>query len=260
MLKNTYVLMLAGCCIIGCFSGCSRSENDLNVVSDNSQTETNSTVTVPVSESETTVHQSTTELTDEEKITAVYNNCLESTFCIFTSSNNNGTGFLYKGQYIITNAHILYDAEDLTIVDHKKSEHNGTVIFTDDATDIAVIQIDGYEGRSVTLGDSDTVTTGEQIVMIGNPADGEPFSFCTGSYVQLEDELKNLFNPDDRYIPVDADITSGYSGGPAFDLNGELIGINNAAYTGDLSEYEFDHLGLLIPINRVIDEIDANTL
>ena len=53
-------------------------------------------------------------------------------------------------------------------------------------------------------------------------------------------------------------IVSGYSGGPVFNLYGELIGISNAAYSGDLSEYDFDHLSLLIPINRVKAEIEEN--
>ena len=53
-------------------------------------------------------------------------------------------------------------------------------------------------------------------------------------------------------------IVSGYSGGPVFNLSGELIGISNAAYTGDLSEYDFDHLSLLIPINRVKAVIEEN--
>ena len=51
---------------------------------------------------------------------------------------------------------------------------------------------------------------------------------------------------------------SGYSGGPAFNMKGELIGISNAAFTQDLSEYGFDHLGLLIPIDRVKDQIEAH--
>lgn len=61
-----------------------------------------------------------------------------------------------------------------------------------------------------------------------------------------------------RYIALDANISSGYSGGPAFNINGELIGINNAGYIGDLSEYEFDHLSFIIPINRVKQIIERN--
>lgn len=55
---------------------------------------------------------------------------------------------------------------------------------------------------------------------------------------------------------MDADIVSGYSGGPVFDRHGELIGISNAAYMGDLSEYELDHVSLIIPINSVKEMIE----
>jgi S1-C subfamily serine protease len=63
---------------------------------------------------------------------------------------------------------------------------------------------------------------------------------------------------DGLYIPSDADLRSGYSGGPVVNLSGELIGISNAAYTGDLSAYGLEHRSLIIPINRVRKEIEEN--
>lgn len=249
--------------MIGSFCGCSNVTDDPTATTELPYTETTRTTANLAAENEVTETTAMTEpiaseITVEEQMEAIYNNALESTFCIFTSNNNNGTGFLYQDTYIITNAHVLYDTDDFTLVDHQKKEHEGTVIFTDHQTDIAIIQIDDYEGRSVTLGDSDAVSVGEQLVLIGNPAGGEPFSFCTGKCVELDEELQQLNTPEKWYIPTDANIISGYSGGPAFNLNGELIGICNAAYTGDLSDYAFDHLSFLIPINRVIEQIDAN--
>ena len=181
----------------------------------------------------------------------------DSTLCIFTSTGSNGTGFLYGDKYLITNAHVLYEAESFTLLDRQGKERQGTVVFTDDGEDIAVIELADYQGTSVTFGDSDALSVGEQVLLIGNPSDGEPFSYCTGRRVQLEGELFRRVDPA-RYLPVDAPIVSGYSGGPAFNKKGELIGISNAAFTDDLSGYGFDHLGLLIPINRVKELIAAH--
>ena len=99
---------------------------------------------------------------------------------------------------------------------------------------------------------------GEQVVLIGNPVDGTPFSYCTGKRVELEEKFCEQVNSRKWYIPVDADIVSGYSGGPVFNLRRELIGISNAAYIGDLSDYEFDYLGFIIPINKVKEQIETN--
>ena len=251
-MKRTIILMLSGCLI--CSLGGCGGKDDPGAVTDPPPTEPSATAVVT---EEDTTETETGSVPSEEKMTeSVYQNGLGSTFCIFTSTDNNGTGFLYKENYVITNAHVLYDTDDFTLLDHEQKEHKGTVIFTDDSIDIAVIQLDDYEGRPVTIGDSDKVTAGEQILLIGNPAEGTPFSSCTGKRVEMDKELQQMLNPDEWYIPVDAGIISGYSGGPAFNMNGELIGICNAAYTGDLSGYGLEHLSLIIPINNVKEQID----
>ncbi|MBR6951176.1 MAG: trypsin-like peptidase domain-containing protein [Oscillospiraceae bacterium] len=73
---------------------------------------------------------------------------MKSTGCIFTSTGNNGTGFVYKENYVVTNAHVLFEAEDFVIRDAEGAEHEGTVVFTDDGTDIAVIRINDRPGVS----------------------------------------------------------------------------------------------------------------
>ncbi len=226
-------------------SACSPNETDAAPV-----TET------PVSQpAESTEPQPAETPSEEEQIDTVYKSALDSTVYIVTPGGNNGTGFVYNEHFVITNAHVLYEAEDFTLQDSKNNEYKGTVVFKDEANDIAVIRADDLPGTSVVFGNSDEVQTGDMLVLIGNPANGEPFSFCTGKKVDPgEDFLKSI----EAYIPTDAPIVSGYSGGPVFNLSGELIGISNAAYTGDLSKYDFDHLSLLIPINRVKAEIEEN--
>ncbi len=249
MREKTIALLLALCCVVGGSAGCGTpAKDDAAPVTAPTGTETEATADAAVPAPETA------EADGEE---ALFRRMADSTLCIFTSGGNNGTGFLYREKYLITNAHVLYDAESFILRDAQGGEHQGTVVFTDDGEDIAVIQLADDQGKSVTFGDSDALAVGEQVLMIGNPASGEPFSCCTGRLVKTEGELFRRIDPE-RYLPVDAPIESGYSGGPAFNMQGELIGISNAAFTEDISGYGFDHLGLLIPINRVKELIEAH--
>ena len=151
---------------------------------------------------------------------------------------------------------MLYETDDFTLQDADGNESKGTVVFRDDGTDIAVIRAEDLQGASVRFGNSDEVKTGDMLVMIGNPADGKPFSFCTGKRIEPDEDFYMHIDTKNSYILTDAPIVSGYSGGPVFNLDGEVIGISNASCTGDLSQYDFDHLSLIIPISRVKAEIE----
>ncbi len=197
------------------------------------------------------------ELSEEEIIASVIESGKEQTVCIYTPDGNNGTGFIYDRHYVITNEHVLYDTDDFTLQDVNGQEYAGTVIYRDPADDIAVIRAEDMNGSSVTFGDSDALSVGDTLICIGNPAEGEPFSSCTGKCLELDEVLEQKTDRHHRFIHADADIVSGYSGGPVFNMNGELIGLSNAAYMLDLSAYEFDHLSLIIPVSRVREEIES---
>ncbi len=250
LMQRYFVPVLLVCSLAFCLTGC--GTNGVQQEPQHIQT--------PAANSDTVEegHAQEAEMTEEEKIESLFRKCAELTYCIFTSTDSNGTGFLYKGEYVITNAHVLYEADDFYLKDVDGNEHKGSVVFKDDSADIAVIRLDEKQNGSVRFGDSDTVAVGEQLLMIGNPYNGDPFSFCTGKRLELDEELRHQINRREQFIHLDADIVSGYSGGPAFNMAGELIGISNAAYIGDLSAYDFDHLSLIIPINRVRDMIDAS--
>ena len=248
MRKKIFALLSALSCTVCVFAGCGTLPRD-----EAAPASTPSTVETDTTASAAAAESTTEEANAEETL---FRRMADSTLCIFTSTGSNGTGFLYGEKYLITNAHVLYDAESFTLLDRQGIERQGTVVFTDDGEDIAVIELADYQGTSVTFGDSDALPLGEQVLLIGNPTDGEPFSYCTGRRVKAEGDLFRSIDPK-QYLPVDAPIVSGYSGGPAFNMQGELIGISNAAFTEDLSEYGFEHLGLLIPINRVKELIAA---
>lgn len=229
-----------------CMSACGKTEEipDTEPV----ETEPAAIEEIPEEEGEET-------LSEEEQIQMVYEEGLKMTFCIFTATGSNGTGFLVNDQYVVTNAHVLYDTDEFILKDIEGNEYTGTVVFMDYETDIAVIQADGIQGVSVTFGNSDEAAPGDSLIMIGNPAEGEPFSLCTGKRAELPED----FNLQDQFIPSDANLISGYSGGPVFNLSKEVIGISNGAYMGDLSRYGLEHLSLIIPINRVKAQIEENS-
>ena len=163
MRTRNAVLITAVCVMTVCMSACSQNETDAAPV-----TET------PASQpAESTEPQPAETPSEEEQIDIVYKNALDSTVCIFTPTGNNGTGFLYNEHYVITNAHVLFEAEDFTLTDSEGQEHKGTVVFKDEANDIAVFRADDFPGTSVVFGNSDEVATGDMLVLIGNPADGE---------------------------------------------------------------------------------------
>ncbi len=236
------MIILLGTCIAGCSPGQETAPAQNSSLPETIPAETAEAVQEP---------------TEEEIIASIIDAGKEQTVCIFTATGNNGTGFIYNGQYVVTNEHVLYDTDDFTMRDVNGKEYTGTVVFGDPANDIAVIRTEDLTGSSVTFGDSDALSVGDTLICIGNPAEGEPFSSCTGKCLELDEALEQKVDRNNRFIHTDADLISGYSGGPVFNMKGEVIGLGNAAYVEDLSAYEFDHLSLIIPINRVREQIEA---
>lgn len=257
-LRKAILTMLAVVCFAVCISGCKSGEEQNSDPTNDVPLSDTTPVPDAEKDGEPGDSEPQEEKTEAGQIESVYREGVEETMCIFTSGGNNGTGFLYKEKYVVTNAHVLYDSDEFILKDVKGKEYSGSVVFSDDSTDIAIIQVDDYNGRSCTLGNSDTVSVGDQVVMIGNPADGDPFTLRTGTRLELDDELQSLSYHGISYIAMDADISSGFSGGPVFNLNGEVIGISHAKYIGDLSAYGLDSLSFFIPINSVKEQIELN--
>ena len=144
---------------------------------------------VPSASAEVTP-ESVQETSEETVKDSVYETGRQQTVCIFTDSGNNGTGFVYQQQYVITNEHVLYEASGFVMRDYEGREYQGTVIFSDSDDDIAVIRAEDMDLTSVNFGDSDAVSAGDELICIGNPAEGEPFSMVSGTVLNLDDELR----------------------------------------------------------------------
>lgn len=177
-------------------------------------------------------------------------------------SGGQGSGFIYDAQgHIITNNHVVADADKITVIFSDGTEADATVVGTDPASDLAVIQVEGVDAallRPVTLGDSDSLRVGEIVATIGNPF-GLDGSMSTGIIAGVGRLLPSgavapgggRFNIPD-IIQTDSVINPGNSGGPLLNLKGEVIGVNTAIATNGFSfQPTFGGVGYVVPSNIV---------
>jgi serine protease Do len=164
-----------------------------------------------------------------------------------------GSGFVISPDgYILTNAHVVSEAVDVTVRFNDKREFKAKVIGSDKRTDVALIKIDASRLPAVRMGNADKVKVGEWVAAIGAPFGFE--NTVTAGIVSA----KSRALPDESLVPfiqTDVAINPGNSGGPLFNLDGEVIGINSQIYsrTGG-----FMGLSFAIPIDvamRVADQI-----
>jgi serine protease Do len=161
-----------------------------------------------------------------------------------------GSGFVVnKSGYILTNAHVVEDAQQIAVTLQDGREYSARVIGHDQKTDVALIKIDAAADLpTAPLGNSDRVRVGEWVMAIGNPF-GFDHSVTAGIV-----SAKGRFIPGnyDDFIQTDASINPGNSGGPLIDLNGEVVGVNSAIYTRTGSSMG---IGFAIPVNLVKQEL-----
>jgi serine protease Do len=162
-----------------------------------------------------------------------------------------GSGFLVTHDgYILTNNHVVADADKLTVTLLDKRVFKAKVIGRDPTTDIAVIKIDGTNFPTISFGDDDKSRVGEWVLAVGNPL-GLDFTVTAGiiSAKGRSGQLRNLYASQYAivdYIQTDAAINPGNSGGPLVNSHGDVIGVNSAiaSGTGYYSGY-----GFAIPIS-----------
>jgi Do/DeqQ family serine protease len=145
-------------------------------------------------------------------------------------SRSEGSGFIVRADgYILTNNHVIADAEKLSVRLKDGRSFPAKVVGTDDKTDIAVIRISARDLPAVEWGDSDALRVGQLVCAIGTPFN-QDFSFTAG-WVSGKGRT-NLLGPSsptilyEDYIQTDAFINPGNSGGPLFDVDGRVIGMN----------------------------------
>lgn len=159
-----------------------------------------------------------------------------------------GSGFIVDGNgYILTNAHVVAEADRVTVTLKDGRNFEGTVEGADELTDLAVVKIDAKaEDLPVaTLGDSDTVDVGDWAIAVGNPL-GLDNTVTLGIVSTLKRSSATVGIPNKRldFIQTDAAINPGNSGGPLLNSKGDVIGINTAIRADAMG------IGFAIPINK----------
>ena len=163
-----------------------------------------------------------------------------------------GSGVVISSDgYIVTCYHVVEDATSIKVTLNDDSVYDATVVGTDERNDLAIIKIDAANLVPATLGDSDMLTVGEDVVAIGNHL-GELRGTATGGMISALNRELNVEGSEMHLLQHDAAISPGSSGGGLFNSSGSLIGIVNAK----ASDSEAEGLGFAIPVNDVKQIID----
>ncbi len=162
-----------------------------------------------------------------------------------------GSGFLISADgLLLTNAHVVAGAKEVTVKLSDHREFKAKVLGADRSSDIAVLKIDGHDLPTVNLGDSDQIGVGDYVLAIGEPFGLE--ETATAGIVSA----KGRSLPGDGYVPfiqTDAAVNPGNSGGPLFDANGSVVGINSQIYS---SSGGYQGVSFAIPINLAVQVKD----
>ncbi|WP_110650024.1 DegQ family serine endoprotease [Salinicola peritrichatus] len=162
-----------------------------------------------------------------------------------------GSGFVIrKDGYILTNAHVVKDADEIMVRLNDRRELPAKLVGSDARTDVALLKVDADDLPTLKIGDSDDLQVGEWVAAIGSPF-GFDHSVTAGIVSAINRTL-----PSDTYVPfiqTDVAINPGNSGGPLFNLDGEVVGINSQIYTRSGG---FMGLSFAIPISVAMDVAD----
>jgi serine protease Do len=165
-----------------------------------------------------------------------------------------GSGFILSADgYVMTNAHVVDDADTIYVTLTDKREFKAKLIGVDDRTDVAVVKISAANLPTITIGDSNKVRVGEWVVAIGSPFGLE--NTVTAGIVSAKGRDTGDYLP---FIQTDVAVNPGNSGGPLINMQGEVIGINSQIYsrTGG-----FMGISFAIPIDeamRVADQLKSS--
>lgn len=157
-----------------------------------------------------------------------------------------GSGFVIDSTngYILTNYHVVEDCDDISVTFVNEKEYEATLIAGDEINDVAVLKIEAEDLVHVTVGNSDNLKIGDDILVIGNPLGDLTFTLTKGIVSGIDREI-NTGEYTINTFQTDAAINSGNSGGPAFDATGAVVGIASAKYAAT----GIEGIGFCIPMN-----------
>ncbi len=163
-----------------------------------------------------------------------------------------GSGFIITADgYIVTNHHVIEGAQEVEVTMHSGAVIPAEIIGSEPSNDIALLKVDGNGLPYATVGKSSLTLVGEQVVVIGNTLGEFPSSLRVG-HVSAKDRLVDTEGVIINMFQTDAIVNSGDSGGPLFNMRGEVIGIITAKYSGNTETgVSIEGLGFAIPTDDV---------
>jgi len=168
----------------------------------------------------------------------------------YSSGMATGSGFVIDSTngYILTNYHVIEDSKDVAVTFYNGDSYEAKVVGGDEINDVAVLKIQAQGLSHVTVGNSDQIRIGDDVLVIGNPLGDLTFTLTKGIVSGVERAINTGEYTIDTF-QTDAAINSGNSGGPAFDATGAVIGIASAKY----SATGVEGIGFCIPINDAME-------
>ena len=161
-----------------------------------------------------------------------------------------GSGFLLSEDgYVVTNYHVVAEAATITVVTQDAETHEAALVGRDTTADMALLKVEGEHFQPVTLGSSTELAIGDMVVAIGNPLSALEATQTVG-YISGKNREVSTDNNVVNMLQTDAAINSGNSGGPLFNMRGEVVGITTANYSGTCaSGASIEGLSFAIPID-----------
>jgi Do/DeqQ family serine protease len=157
-----------------------------------------------------------------------------------------GSGVIIEDGYVITNNHVIKDAEEIKVVLSDKREFEAELVGGDSKSDIAILKIDNKKLPAAVLGDSDKLRVGEWVLAIGSPYSARLGNTVTHGIVSGLGRSGMQLSTYESYIQTDAPINPGNSGGALVNLDGEVVGINSAILSRSGGS---NGIGFAIPID-----------
>ena len=173
------------------------------------------------------------------------------------TNTSSGTGFIISADgYVVSNYHVVEGGTAIQVITVGDQTYDAALIGYDKTNDVSLMKVEAEGLPFVTIGSSDDLRVGDQVVAIGN-ALGELTATLTVGYVSGKDRIVNTDGTAINMLQTDASINSGNSGGPLFNAYGEVVGITTAKYTGSSnSGATIEGIGFAIPINDVFGMLE----
>ena len=258
--------MVAACLLVGAGSSLittsvvnRRWESTVNSVRSDLQNQINGLKTGSNQSSGGTVNQ----VSSGEAMTPsqVYNQNMQSVVGITVTGVDNsgyyaqefsgsGSGFVLTADgYVMTNCHVVAGATKITVTMYDGTEYPATLVGADSISDVAVLKVEATGLPTVSIGSSEKLSVGDMVVAIGNPL-GELTLTQTVGYVSAKNRSITTDGRTTNMIQTDAAINSGNSGGPLFNMQGQVVGVTSAKYSGTTnSGASIEGIGFAIPID-----------